>query len=350
MDIATIVWQKYENSINQLARSVSAIDRARGKQKKPFEQRFKQQLQELLEDVQVKFPSRLYYNFALMVLYQESGLIDDNVAKALRSAWQQKVIEHQMQDALKDQIIAWNLSDLLNEIARPKPELDLLPLGSWFLQLDFKLVKPYISHDDGPSYIIDNPVTTDHILGLPMIRASSWKGNLRSALRLTKRWNDATPELVRLFGNPKSAEEEFRSGRLEFYPTFFYRVGLEIINPHDRVRKVGKNPILFECVPAGAEGRFSLLYVPFDLIGNSEDEIRRQAGEDLHLIAEAISAMMLTYGFSAKRTSGYGTAEDMIIRGGVRTKAGLHDLTGKKLSELTQEVKDVSFQPTAVER
>jgi CRISPR-associated protein Cmr2 len=167
---------------------------------------------------------------------------------------------------------------------------------------------------------------------------------LRSALRQTKNWIDTQPELVRLFGNPKGAEEEFRAGRLECYPTFFYRVGLEIINPHDRARKVGKNPILFECVPAGARGTFSLLYIPFDRIGQDEPETRRQAAEDLQLVTEGLQAMFLTYGFSAKRSSGYGVAEDEIIEGEVRTKSGApHDLTGKKLSQLAQEVKDVSF-------
>jgi len=53
--------------------------------------------------------------------------------------------------------------------------------------------------------------------------------------------------------------------------------------------------------------------------------------------------MFLTYGFSAKRTSGYGVAEDEIIKGEIKTRAGRHDL-GKKLSQLTQEVGNVSFK------
>lgn len=83
-----------------------------------------------------------------------------------------------------------------------------------------------------------------------------------------------------------------------------------------------------------------MLYIPFDLIGQDEAEIRRQAAEDLQLVAEAIGALMLTYGFSAKRTSGYGTAEDK-IQGKVQTRAGEKSLT--RLSQLTEEVKSVSF-------
>ncbi len=146
-----------------------------------------------------------------------------------------------------------------------------------------------------------------------------------------------------LFGNVKGEEREemFRAGRLHFYSTFFTRLGLEVINPHDRETGSGRQPIYIECVPAGAQGTFSLLYVPFDLIGHkSEDEIRAEARDDLKRVAEAISTMMLTYGFSAKRTSGYGTAEDEIA-GTVRTRAGEWKLT--RLSRLPEEVADVAF-------
>jgi len=133
-------------------------------------------------------------------------------------------------------------------------------------------------------------------------------------------------------------------GALYFYPTFFTRLSLEVINPHDRQSNAGKQPIYFECVPDGAHGTFSLLYAPFDLIGADEAEIRRQALEDLQLVAEGLQAMFLTYGFSAKRTSGYGVAEDKIIKGEIRTRAGRHNLTGKKLSDLKQEVENVPFE------
>ena len=87
----------------------------------------------------------------------------------------------------------------------------------------------------------------------------------------------------------------------------------------------------------------SLLYVPIDLIGADESEIRKQALKDLQLVAEGLKEMFLTYGFSAKRTSGYGVAEDKIIKGEIKTRAGRHDLTGKVLSRLMQEAGNVSF-------
>jgi len=253
-------------------------------------------------------------------------------------------------DALRDQWrkAARNLSltepsgEMWNMIARPTVDLTILPPGSWFLQFTFTLAKPYISKDDNPFYIIDNPIVRDKAFHSPMVRPTSWKGNLYSALWQSGRYKASDEPMQRLFGEIRS-EESGQAGRLFFYPTFFTQTSLEIINPHDRARKVGKNPILFECVPAGATGTFSLLYVPFDLIGQPEAEIHKQSAEDLERVAEAVKEMMLTYGFSAKRTSGYGVAKDEIIKGEVTTKAETHDLTGKKLSQLPQEVKNVNF-------
>lgn len=125
------------------------------------------------------------------------------------------------------------------------------------------------------------------------------------------------------------------------YPTFFDLIDVEVINPHSRKTKAGTHPIYLECVPTGAKGTFSLLYVPFDLIGRPQEEVCTQAERDLNVVAEAVSAMMLDYGFSAKRTSGYGTAEDEISDGVVWTRRGERKL--KRLSRLPQEVAGVEF-------
>jgi len=329
----------YANALNALAQQEQRLRRERGRQKKVLEQQINTKVETLFQQIRQDFPSPLSRTLAITALYQELGLVSESAANKLRAGWQQSIL--QAQDEWGERIQAWNLDRLANACEKPESNLAMLPTGSWFLQFDFRLAKPYLSHDDEALYLIDNPVSKDHVLGLPLIRPSSWKGNLRSALRLLKGWAcDDQPELNWLLGNPKGAESDFRAGRLECYPTFFREVGLEIINPHDRARRVGKNPILMECVPTGATGTFSLLYVPFDLIGQPNEAIIRQAKADLQIIAEAIGAMMLTYGFSAKRTSGYGTAEDNIA-GMVKTRAGEKPLT--HLTQLAQEVQDVRF-------
>lgn len=274
-----------------------------------------------------------------------------------------------------------------------KPDLKVLPPGSWFLQFTFTLAKPWMSKDDDPFYVTEsvNPVRKDKVFKVPMMSAASWKGLLRWTamhIRLVLRKDQLTAEQFAkerfvqtlLFGDEKGEEpgqaKDFaaylnalrpdarseyerllrayyrlkaedplphHSGRLMFYPTFFNLIDVDVINPHKRETRAGTHPIYLECVPAGAKGTFSLLYVPFDLIGQDEATIRRQATEDLQRVAEAVKEMMLTYGFSAKRTSGYGTVKDEIIRGEVRTKASPYDLSGKKLSQLAQEVQNVAF-------
>jgi len=273
------------------------------------------------------------------------------------------------------------------------PDMALLPPGSWFLQFTFTLARPWISKDDAPFYVTEsvNPVRKDKVFKVPTMSAASWKGLLRwTAMhtRLALQKDQLTADQFAqerfiqtlLFGdekgeepgqtkdfaayldalNPEARQDYERllrdhyklssddpllhhSGRLMFYPTFFNLIDVEVINPHSRETRAGTHPIYLECVPIGAEGTFSLLYVPFDLISKDEAQTKMQALADLKLVSEGLQAMFLTYGFSAKRTSGYGVAEDKIVEGEVKTRIGRHDLTGKKLSELPQEMKNVVF-------
>lgn len=109
-----------------------------------------------------------------------------------------------------------------------------------------------------------------------------------------------------------------RQGRLFFFPTFFDKIDLEILNPHGRKNRVGKIPIYFECVPKGATGTFRLLYVPYDFPGEvtpDETELCKQVKADLPLVAEAVHDLLLIYGFGAKTSSGFGTAEHRPVTG-----------------------------------
>ena len=115
-------------------------------------------------------------------------------------------------------------------------------------------------------------------------------------------------QMVRLFGNVKGEEDTFAAGRLHFFPTFFDRLGLEVINPHDRVKGVGeRGPILFECAPAGAQGTFTLLYVP---LGAQVDAV--EIAGDLRVVADGIRRMLIDEGFGAKTSSGFGTAQETL--------------------------------------
>ncbi len=270
------------------------------------------------------------------------------------------------------------------------PDIQLLPPGSWFLQFTFTLAKPWISKDDDPFYVAEsvNPVRKDKVFKVPMMSAAAWKGLLRWTamhIRLVLRKDRLIPERFAqerfvqslLFGDEKGEEPgetkdfaafldalipearaEFErllrqyydlkfddplphhSGRLIFYSTFFNLIDVEVINPHSRETRAGTHPIYLECVPAGASGIFSLLYVPFDLVRQDPNSAKDEAGKHLRYLAPAIRELFLTYGFSAKRTSGYGVAKDE-IQGKVVTQAGENPLTS--LSQLAQEVNNVPF-------
>lgn len=242
------------------------------------------------------------------------------------------------------------------------PDLAALPAGSFAIYFSFILRAPYLSKDDVGLHILDNPVRKDKVFGLPMVASSSWKGALRAAIvaelagqadkLADDTWVERRLQVTRLFGNEKYAEESddefdayldrckpaaaqayrdmlkarysstgFMAGRLSFYPTFFTQLGLEVINPHDRRSNAGSQPIYLECVPAGAEGEFALLYVPFDRIGNeTADPERRlralseEVAEDLSLVTTGIEALLIGHGIGAKTSAGNGTARAEFVK------------------------------------
>ena len=107
------------------------------------------------------------------------------------------------------------------------PDLQQLPLGTWFLQFKFTLAKPWISRDDDPFYVADsvNPVRKEKVFKVPVMAASAWKGLLRwtAAMQVwlaTKKDELSADEFAQerfaqslLFGDEKGEEP---SGRKDF--------------------------------------------------------------------------------------------------------------------------------------
>lgn len=202
------------------------------------------------------------------------------------------------------------------------PDMQTLPVLSFCVRFVFTLARPYISRDDEVWYPEPNSIRKDKLLKLPYIAPSSWKGHLRSAIRLGQKPDD-DPVVIRLFGSPKPRAEsgdDLVQGRLVFYPTFFKKISREVINPHDRAIKAGTMPIFFECVPRGESGEFRLLYVPHLALSGvlpGSEELIEQVKEDMRVVFQGIRDMALGFGFSAKKTAGYGEAEDQVLLGEV---------------------------------
>lgn len=223
-------------------------------------------------------------------------------------------------------------------------------LSDWIaLSVTFQLQTPWFSKDDKPFHVLYNPVHRDHVFGAPFMPASSWKGLLRWAARMKTGllahleannnaldgWKDST-DLIHLFGNERDEVERFQRGALAFRPTWFDRVGFEVINPHDRAKKAGTKPILYEVVPPGATGTLNVLYAPAPAPGASTPSVNRQRA--ILLLLDAVESLITEYGFSAKRTSGWGVAT--VKKASLRRRDG--EPHSGTLEALRNEVKKIS--------
>jgi CRISPR-associated protein Cmr2 len=244
------------------------------------------------------------------------GTGSDALATNLRTLWQER---KRKVDCLQELAKDWAQGrDFYRQtFETPRIDLSILPSYSFLVQFTFALAQPYISRDEQNFYIIDNPIRKDKVFGLPYIASTSWKGCLRAAISHLKQADKETikdENISRLFGNEKGEldQAKFQTGRLFFYPTFFTKKSLEIINPQDRKLRIGTIPIPFESVPKGSEGTFTLLYVPFNSIDTDAENAHKQAAKDLKLVTRGLHAMFRVYGFGAKTSSGFGLAEEIV--------------------------------------
>jgi CRISPR-associated protein Cmr2 len=175
----------------------------------------------------------------------------------------------------------------------------LIP-NAWAIQFTFTLASPYLSKGIEAFDLLDNPIIRDKVYEVPIVPASSWKG----AMHVTEEKHE---RIIRLFGNEQKSKKDFKAGRLRCFPTGFKETKCEVINPHDRARRVGTNPILLECVPEGQEGTFTVLYIPF-----GDENTPQTARDDLKLCVQAIHDLLLQWGIGAKKSNGNGLVKDAI--------------------------------------
>jgi len=230
----------------------------------------------------------------------------------------------------------------------PKSEdLQNLPDNSVLIKISFILKKPYTSKDEGEFRIIggrifENPIVRDKFTGLPMVRSSTWKGHLKFAAEKIKLDEKEKKKIIkRLFGSGYGKGEALK-GRLYFFPTFFKKEAeRDVITPLKRdSRTPAKGPINIEVMKPGKEGEFYLLYIPYPRgKGFREEQIK----EDIEFLAEALKLMFYTYGFSAKKTSGFGVIEEKLSEGKVWIKSET-ELKEEEFSQM-DELKNQLIKP-----
>lgn len=291
------------------------------------------------------------------------GYSDDFLKGAARELYLQ--LAHNARD---DSLFKQRITNIFQKLAEPMLSdltdfIDLTPWKSlrlpfFLIEFYFELSSPLITRDESSHYPIENPVRKDYALKLPILGSTGWKGLLRNAFLFaqllpswknfeTKKDEDSKNDylatrwqMLRLFGSEKEASndqdphaslKEATGGFKQFatdkfkqegqeppkevpnfvgcmytYPTLFSNLEIELINPHDSVRRVGTQPIHLEIVPARSTGLFRLFYLlnkPATVMG---ENLNATAQKDLGSILQALQFLFLEFGISAKRTSGHG--------------------------------------------
>ena len=225
--------------------------------------------------------------------------------------------------------------------------------NSFGIEVKIKLTSPYYSSDDDDFYIVQNPCLKEKVFKVPMVRGNGWKGALLDSAReiINKEQNNTQKieylkSYFRVFGvgddifrkvvekiddnslklffmlsglaiNVNSdikkifeqyKERKAQKGRAIFYPTYFEKLSLELINPHNRKTKAGTNPIHYEVVPKESRAELKIVYIPFDGINQKNDDIKKEAKQDLEFLAKCIKKVSQN-GIGAKTKLGWGRFE-----------------------------------------
>jgi CRISPR-associated protein Cmr2 len=187
-------------------------------------------------------------------------------------------------------------------------DLEYLPQNSVLIKIPFTLKKPYTSKDEGEFHIVYNQIVRDKFTGLPVVRPSTWKGHLRFAAEMVEKDEAEKKKIIRRIFGSKPDENKALKGRLYFFPTFFEtEPARDVITPLQRsTRTPASGPIDLEVIKPKNKGELYLLYFPYPKgEGYKEEEVE----EDLKFLAKALELMLYTYGFSAKKTAGFGVVD-----------------------------------------
>lgn len=260
------------------------------------------------------------------------------VTNALRDAWKQRVTQCPNESKL---LSNFYLDPDVCEVRR-------LPFLSFMISFPFSLEKPYISKDEETFYLLDNPVRKEKLFQNPMVASVAWKGAMRHALwhlQQIQKDPDVENTIKRLFGTDNTSQaDDFASGRLHFFSSFFAKWSIELINPHDRKSgTTASGPILMEAVARKQKSTFTLLYCfrP-NKNGQSDKQSIIDVLKDFTVICQGITAMMTVYGFGAKTSSGFGVSSSIMPDPGGRLAIRIPE--GKNSDRSGSTVKVLSFR------
>ena len=120
--------------------------------------------------------------------------------------------------------------------------------------------------------------------------------------------NTEKDKIKQVFNQVKDELKEIKTqkGRLISYPTFFDKIALKVINKHSRKTKAGESPIFYEVVPKGTNGILQLIYIPFNSLWKTDEEIKEKVESDLKFLAKIVRKTIEEKGIGAKQKLGWG--------------------------------------------
>jgi CRISPR-associated protein Cmr2 len=142
-------------------------------------------------------------------------------------------------------------------------------------------------------------------LGLKLNKEDIDQINKEPKTFLEKLSSNLTPKNTR---NKDISYLQPHKGRTIFYPTYFDKLSLEVINPHSRKTRAGTNPIYYEIVPKCTKGILQIVYIPYDGILLSDEKLKEQVKEDIKYLTECINKTA-GLGIGAKTELGWGQFE-----------------------------------------
>jgi len=165
------------------------------------------------------------------------------------------------------------------------------------VKMNWKMKTPFFSRSNSEFSAIDNPIERDTLTGKPVLHASGMKGLLR-AVMIEKDKNVT----FQLFGNDRLDDDNISVGRMVIGDIMFDKADTDMFAPHEREFGVVDHPVTFEIVPAKANAEWG-----FTIIEYSKNEIALKKA--LLLLFESLSDLLIDFGISAKRSSGYGLCD-----------------------------------------
>jgi hypothetical protein len=209
-----------------------------------------------------------------------------------------------------------------------------LPPWSALITLEVRLTRPFFSREDVSFYPTENPLKKEWIFGVPYLSAAGVKGLLRWAWRM--QWEDDQDEKdieEGIFGprNEEMQDDNARHGSLWTYPLIWNGdIGLDVINPYDRIKSIGIKPIKYEVVKSGATAKIHLIIL-------NRDSEKVWLLKILDKLRPVLDLLLQHGGISAKRSADWGTVDV------IKTEAFIRIVPGEIKVE-TDNVQDIWSQ------